>query len=356
MPEFWSRREFLGSVAGGMAARTVLDIPHPMRPPGPLPPQSRWAAKPVAIASANGLRAVQKAFDMLLQGADTLDAVVEGVKIQELDPNDDSVGYGGLPNAEGVVQLDASCMHGPTKRAGAVGALENIKTPSEVVKLILKYTTHIFLVGEGAKRFALSFGFKEEDLLTEHSPEAWLRWRANLSPIDNYLDVPDSDHLVVTKTGTINCDAVTPQGDLSSVTTTAGLSWKIPGRVGDSPIIGAGQYCDNDIGAAGSTGLGEANIKVCGGFLTVEHMRRGKSPEQALLEVMRRVIAMTEKRLLDDKGRPYFDLSYYAVTKDGRYAGSSAYEGGQFAVADATGPRLESTVFLFKRDERPRAR
>ena len=155
MPEFWSRREFLGSVAGGMAARTVLDIPHPMRPPGPLPPQSRWAAKPVAIASANGLRAVQKAFDMLLQGADTLDAVVEGVKIQELDPNDDSVGYGGLPNAEGVVQLDASCMHGPTKRAGAVGALENIKTPSEVAKLILKYTSHIFLVGEGAKRFAL---------------------------------------------------------------------------------------------------------------------------------------------------------------------------------------------------------
>src|SRR6059036_884921 len=111
MPEFWSRREFLRSVAGGMAAQTVLDIPHPMRSPRPLPPQSRWAAKPIAIASANGLRAVQRAFDMLLQGADTLDAVVEGVKIQELDPNDDSVGYGGLPNAEGVVQLDASCMH-----------------------------------------------------------------------------------------------------------------------------------------------------------------------------------------------------------------------------------------------------
>src|SRR3989441_4572 len=253
MVECWSRRDFLRSAAGGLGASTVMGIPHPLRPPRPLPPESRWAAKPVAIASANGLRAVQKAFDLLMQGADTLDAVVEGVKIQELDPNDDSVGYGGLPNAEGVVQLDASCMHGPTKRAGAVGALENIKTPSEVAKLILKYTTHIFLVGEGAKRFALSFGFKEEDLLTEHSRETWLRWRANLSPTDNYLDVPDSDHLVVTKTGTINCDAVTPQGDLSSVTTTSGLSWKIPGRVGDSPIIGAGQYCDNAIGAAGST-------------------------------------------------------------------------------------------------------
>src|SRR5258706_5217798 len=167
--ESWSRREFLRSTAGGMAASAVMGIPHPMRPPRPLPPESRWAAKPVAIASANGLRAVQKAFDMLMQSADTLDSLVEGVNIHKLDPNDDSVGYGGLPNAEGVVQLDASCMHGPTKRAGAGCALENIKTPSEVAKLILKYTTHIFLVGEGAKRFALSFGFKEEDLLTEHS-------------------------------------------------------------------------------------------------------------------------------------------------------------------------------------------
>src|SRR3989454_7383098 len=174
MHETVSRREFLGSAAGSVAASAVMGIPHPMRPPRPLPPQSRWAAKPIAIASANGMRAVQKAFDMLMQGADTLDSVVEGVKIQELDPNDDSVGYGRLPNAEGVVQLDASCMHGPPKRAGAVGALENIKTPSEVAKLILKYTAHIFLVGEGAKWFALSFGFRDENLLTEHSREVWL--------------------------------------------------------------------------------------------------------------------------------------------------------------------------------------
>src|SRR2546421_4531333 len=161
-----------------------------MRPPQPLPPQSRWAAKPVAVASANGLRAVQKAFDLLLQGTDTLDAVVEGVKIQELDPNDDSVGYGGLPNAEGVVQLDASCMHGPTRRAGAVGALEGIKTPSEVAKLVLKYTNHIFLVGEGAKRFALQYGFKEEDLLTPHAREVWLHWRGDPTPPGQCLGAP----------------------------------------------------------------------------------------------------------------------------------------------------------------------
>ena len=282
MADLLSRREFLTSAAVGVAATRARDIPFPMRPPQPLPPPSRWAAKPVAVSSANGLRAVQKAFDMLLQGADTLDAVIEGVKIQELDPNDDSVGYGGLPNADGVVQLDASCMHGPSRRAGAVGALEGIKTPSEVAKLVLKYTNHIFLVGEGAKRFALQYGFKEEDLLTPHAREVWLHWRANLNPTDDYLDVPEAQDMSVRPTGTINCDAVTPQGDISSVTTTSGLAFKIPGRVGDSPIIGAGQYTDNDVGAAVSTGRGESNIKVCGGFLTVEFMRRGMKPTDAM--------------------------------------------------------------------------
>jgi N4-(beta-N-acetylglucosaminyl)-L-asparaginase len=336
-----SRRDFLSTAA-------VLGIPHPMRPVRPLPPPSRWAAKPVAVASANGLRAVQKAFDMLMQGADTLDSVVEGVKIQELDPDDDSVGYGGLPNADGVVQLDASCMHGPTKRAGAVGCLEGIKTPSEVAKLVLKYTTHIFLVGEGAKRFALSYGFKEEDLMTEHSREAWLRWRANLNSEDNFRDVPDSEKLTLPKTGTINCDAVTPQGDISSVTTTSGLSWKIPGRVGDSPIIGAGQYCDNEVGAAGSTGLGEANIKVCGGFLTVEHMRRGMKPTDACLETLKRVVAATEPRLLDDRGRPKFGLIFYAVNKRGEFGSASLYP-SRYAAHDGTDAKIRDTAYLFAR-------
>jgi N4-(beta-N-acetylglucosaminyl)-L-asparaginase len=344
-----SRREFLLSTAGGLAAGATLGIPHPMRPVKPLPPASRWAAKPVAAASANGLRAVQKAFDLLLQGADTLDAVIEGVKIQELDPNDDSVGYGGLPNADGVVQLDASCMHGPTKRAGAVGCLEGIKTPSEVAKLVLKYTNHIFLVGEGAKRFALSYGFKEEDLLTEHSRQAWLTWRANLNPNDNFLDVPDSEQMTVPRTGTINCDAVTPQGDISSVTTTSGLSWKIPGRVGDSPIIGAGQYCDNDVGAAGSTGRGESNIKVCGGFLTVEHMRRGMKPTDACLETLKRVVAATEPRLLDERGRPRFSLNFYAVNKRGEFGAASLYP-GRYAAHDGTEAKIRDTAYLFDRE------
>ena len=348
MSELLSRREFLASAAVGAAASSALEIPYPMRPPRPLAPQSRWAAKPVAIASANGLRAVQKAFDLLMQGADTLDAAVEGVKIQELDPNDDSVGYGGLPNADGVVQLDASCMHGPSKRAGAVGALEGIKTPSEVAKLVLKYTNHIFLVGEGAKRFALQYGFKEEDLLTEHAREVWLHWRANLNPDDDYLDVPEAEHMTVRPTGTINCDVVTPQGDISSVTTTSGLAFKIPGRVGDSPIIGAGQYTDNDIGAAGSTGRGESNIKVCGGFLTVEHLRRGMKPTDACLETLKRVVRTTEPRLLDERGRPKFNLQFYAANKRGEFGAASLYP-GRFAAHDGSEAKLMDTAYLYER-------
>jgi N4-(beta-N-acetylglucosaminyl)-L-asparaginase len=346
MADLLSRRTFLTSAAVGVAAASARDIPYPMRPPHPPGPRSRWAAKPVVISSTNGLRAVQRAFDLLLQGADTLDAVIEGVKIQELDPNDDSVGYGGLPNAEGVVQLDASCMHGPTKRAGAVGALEGIKTPSEVAKLVLKYTNHIFLVGEGAKKFALQYGFKEEDLLTEHSREVWLHWRANLNPDDDYLDVPEAEHMSVRPTGTINCNAVTPQGDISSVTTTSGLAFKIPGRVGDSPIVGAGQYTDNEIGAAGSTGRGESNIKVCGGFLTVDHMRRGMKPTDACLETLKRVVKMSEARLLDARGRPKFHLQYYAVNKRGEFGAASLYP-GRFTVHDGTAAKALDTAYLY---------
>ncbi|HTR19398.1 MAG TPA: N(4)-(beta-N-acetylglucosaminyl)-L-asparaginase [Gemmatimonadales bacterium] len=341
-----SRREFLSSTAG-LAAGAGVNPAWLMRPFRPLPPRHRWAAKPIVIASANGFRAVQKAFDLIMQGADTLDAVVEGVKIQELDPTDQSVGYGGLPNADGVVQLDASCMHGPTKRAGAVGALENIKTASEVAKLVLKYTTHIFLVGEGAKRFALSYGFKEEDLLTDASRQLWLEWRANLNPNDNYLDVPGGTPMVVhPPTGTITCEAVTPQGDLSSVTTTAGLAFKIPGRVGDSSIVGAGQYCDNDVGAAGSTGLGEANIKVCGGFLTVDHMRRGMKPTDACLETLKRVVQLTEKRLLTPEGKPRLQLDFYAINKKGEFGAAALYP-SRFAVHDGQEAKLLDTAHVY---------
>jgi N4-(beta-N-acetylglucosaminyl)-L-asparaginase len=274
------------------------------------------------------------------------------VKIQELDPNDQSVGYGGLPNADGVVQLDASCMHGPTKRAGAVGCLEGIKTPSEVAKCVLKYTNHILLVGEGAQRFAVQFGFKVENLLTEASRQAWLRWRANLNPDDNYLDIPEGQSFPTPPTGTINCNAVNANGDISSVTTTAGLAWKIPGRVGDSPIVGAGEYTDNDVGAAGSTGRGESNMKICGAFVVVEKMRGGLSPTDACLEALRRVVATSEPRLLDGNGRPQFDLNYYAINKRGEFGSASLYSGARFAVHDGRDARLADCAYLYERPPR----
>jgi N4-(beta-N-acetylglucosaminyl)-L-asparaginase len=273
---------------------------------------------------------------------------VEGVKLQELDPNDSSVGYGGLPNEDGVVQLDASCMHGPTRRAGAVGALEGIKTPSVVAKYVLLYTDHIMLVGEGAKRFALSYGFVEEDLLTPRSREIWLRWRANRGPDDDWLNVPEDAQMAVRPTGTINLNCVNPRGEISSVTTTSGLAWKIPGRVGDSPIVGAGQYCDNAIGAAGSTGRGESNIMVCGGFLTVEHMRRGMSPTDAALETLRRVVAATAPRLLDEQGRPTFQLNFYAVNARGEFGGAALYP-SRFAAFDGQAAALHDAAHLYER-------
>ena len=384
-----SRRDFIGAgaaaaagvtlpkIAGAMPVITVRERSEPVA--------GAFAGRPVIVSAANGFdkdpsgkQGIRVAYDMLTRGSDPLEAIVAGVQIVELNPNDQSVGLAGLPNEDGVVQLDASCMHGPTKRAGSVGCLEDVAEAAAVAKAIMDHTDHIMLVGAGAKKFAIEMGFKTQNLLTEQSRRDWLRWKAKLNPSDNWLDPvdpppgptapagakrpsPDNQYSgvhvyrdasgVPYTYGTINMNAVTATGDIASVTTTSGLSWKIPGRVGDSPIIGAGQYCDNEVGAAGSTGRGEANIKVCGAFLAVEFMRQGLSPQQALMKVMERVIAMTEKRLLDDRGRPYFQLQYYAVNKKGEYAGACAYEGSKFAVADANGARLEDCAYLFKRSE-----
>ncbi|HEV8357904.1 MAG TPA: N(4)-(beta-N-acetylglucosaminyl)-L-asparaginase [Gemmatimonadales bacterium] len=353
MSDTLDRRSFLGTVALAVAGSSqpgaAVPVPtaaSPILPGAPWVRRSR-AAKFAAVASANGIRGVKLAVELMQKGTDTLDAAVEGVKIQELDPEDDSVGYGGLPNEDGVVQLDASCVHGPTRRAGAVAALEGIKTPSEVARLVLKYTDHILLVGEGAKRFALSYGFKEEDLLTPRSREKWLRWRANRGKGDDWVDIPEGAPALARPTGTINLDLINDKGEISSITTTSGLAWKIPGRAGDSPIVGAGQYTDNEIGAAGSTGLGELNIMVCGGFLTVEHMRRGMSPTDACLATLKRVVAMCPDSRRDAQGRPP-QITFYALNKKGEYGAASLFPGKYAASDEANGARTLDAAHVYE--------
>ena len=341
-----NRRRFVrSSTAAGL---TVAVAPRTLFAQAPTIMKSN-SVKPVVIASANGNRfknggdmtCVQKAFIMMTQGADVLDALIAGVNIVELDPLDTSVGYGGLPNADGIVQLDSSCMHGPKKRAGAVAALEGVRTPSLVAKAVMEQTDHHLLVGAGAQTFARSLGFKiEDDLNTEQSRKLWLELKRRTDPL-HYLDpqkraeagsrvmmemvaegLIDPQHIY----GTINCDGINAKGEICGVTTTSGLAWKIPGRVGDSPILGAGLYVDGEVGAAGSTGRGEANLYNLCSFLIVENMRRGMHPKDAGLDACRRIKANTiEKRLLNNKGNPNFNINFYALNAKGEYAGVSMY-------------------------------
>ena len=350
-----SRREFVRAGAG-MAAASSFQGPTVL---------VRGPARPVVIASANGNRfknggprtAVEEAFLRITRGEDVLDAVIAGVNIVELDPEDDSVGYGGLPNALGVVQLDACCMHGPRRRAGGVAALEGIRTPSLVARAVADLTDHHLLVGRGAQDFARTLGFKvEDDLNTDHSRRLWLEWKRRIDPehyptpasreermrkvgrqmIDEGL--VDAQHVY----GTINCNGVNARGEVSGVTTTSGLAWKIPGRVGDSPILGAGLWVDGEVGAAGSTGRGEANLYNLSSHLIVEEMRRGRHPKDAGMEALKRIRANTvEKRLLNSKGNPDFNVKFYVVNARGEHAGVALYAGPaqQYAVCTENGPQ-----------------
>jgi N4-(beta-N-acetylglucosaminyl)-L-asparaginase len=366
-----NRRDFVRSsallgVAAGITESTSL----------PAFSQTR-GARPLVISSANGLRANAKAMEMIRAGADTLDAIVAGVNIVEDDPKDMSVGYGGLPNEEGDVELDASVMHGPTKRAGAVASIRHIKNPSKVAKLVMERTDHLLLVGEGAYRFALAHGFKKEDLMTEESRLVWLRWKESHSDKDGwgpglaspdksptsslFKDRPDliglAERIIAhPPTGTINCLAVNERGDISGTTTTSGLAFKVPGRVGDSPIIGAGLFVDNAVGAAGSTGRGEENLKICGAHTIVELMRKGMSPTEACMEAMKRVAdSYNGNRAKLAK----FNINFYALNKDGVHGGAALWgysevdkEGKRrrfrYAVHDGKENKLHDLVYLYE--------
>ena len=343
-----NRRGFVRSALGASIAGATAALPSSAQSLSDARPP-----RPIVISSANGRRAVDRAMEMMRQGEDTLDAVIAGVNIVEDDPNDRRVGYGGAPNEDGVVELDSCVMHGPSNGAGAVASLRNIKNPSRVAKMVMERTDHVLLVGEGALRFARAHGFEEVDLLTDESPQRWLRWKENLSDRDDWIppDGGDSAGLEVEYTyGTINCNAVNDSGDVSGVTTTSGLSYKIPGRVGDSPIFGAGLYVDGLVGACGSTGRGEANLITCASFLAVDSMRRGMSPEQAGLEACKRIVEKTTSaRLLNEDGRPNFNVNFYVVNKRGEHAGASIWSGSRYSLHDGNESSIQQCAYLYER-------
>lgn len=366
MTETISRRNF---IAAGTLAGLAAAAPTEMLRAAPNVIAGR--AKPVVISASNGYtrknggdaNCVETAFRRIVAGDDVLDSLIDGVNIVELDPDETSVGYGGLPNADGVVQLDSCVMHGPKKRAGGVAALEGVRTASNVARAVMELTDHHLLVGEGAQRFARNVGFSiEDDLNTETSRKLWLEWKRRVDP-GHYPNEADRiaagmraaqdmvrEGLIEAEGfyGTINCNGINAAGDVCGVTTTSGLAWKIPGRVGDSPILGAGLYVDNEVGAAGSTGRGEANLYALNSFFIVEEMRRGRHPKDAAIEALKRVKANTiEKRLINDRGLPNFDLRFYVLNKLGEYAGVAMYAGDErahFAVCTENGaehPQLE---------------
>lgn len=349
-----TRRTFLRAAAVSAAAGAAW----PASAPAGLPTTPANTDGPVVIASANGLRATAKAAELIRQGVAPVDAVVAGVAIVEADPLDHSVGLGGLPNERGVVELDASVMDGPTHDSGAVAALQRIKHPAQVALKVMRRSDHALLVGAGALDFAKAHGFPEENLLTDEARRIWLHWKENCSEHDDWLpplEPPATQPAhgaapsVAFTYGTINCDALDVHGNLGGTTTTSGLSFKIPGRVGDSPIIGAGLYVDNEIGAAGSTGRGEAVIRNCGAFAVVEQMRLGRSPTEACLEVLRRIVShVHDPRLRRPDGRPNFDVKMYALAKSGVFGAAAIWSGARFAVYSAGHNRLEPAAYLFK--------
>jgi N4-(beta-N-acetylglucosaminyl)-L-asparaginase len=358
-----NRREFVHATSAAAVAAAAVPKTLFGQAPTMMAPKS---VKPVVVAAANGNKAknggtktcVETAYGLITGGSDVLDALIAGVNIVELDPLDDSVGYGGLPNADGVVQLDSCCMHGPKKRAGGVAEIEGVRTPSKVAQLVMDTTDHHLIVGKGAQEFARSMGFKiEDDLNTENSRAKWLEWKRRTDPL-HYLSPKDRQiayHQVAMDMiaeglvdpehyyGTINCDGINAKGEICGVTTTSGLAWKIPGRAGDSPILGAGLYVDGDVGAAGSTGRGEANLYNLCSFFIVEEMRRGAHPKDAGMAALKRVAANTiEKRLLNARKQPNFGLNFYILNAKGEFAGVSMYA-SKFAVCTEQGPQTLDT-------------
>jgi len=385
-----TRRDFIATTAAGSAS-LALDL-QAQKPDKGAPPPGAPPRKPVIICAHNGYNYLDRGYAVLSSGGDTLDAVMQVITGPEDDPNDDSVGLGGLPNEDCVVQLDACCMHGPTRMAGSVAGVEEIKNVSLLAKTVMEHTGHVMLVGEGAQKFGFKMGFPRENLLTEHSRKIWQLWRETMSNEDwwgpglasphfkfpeygghDQSELEDErmrkveelaakigieperrmaaiERVLRPPTGTIHCSSVNEKGEMSGATTTSGLAWKISGRAGDSPIIGAGCYTDQDVGSAGATGNGEENIKVVGAHTIVEDMRRGMSPQEAGMDALKRIVRNYNGNM---EKLAYVDMIYYILRKDGAYAGVSLWSGSaehpkRFAVHDSDGKRYENAVALLK--------
>jgi len=363
------RRRLLG--AGAAAALAPIARPQEAAERAP---RTGW---PVMVGSANALAGMKVTYAELASGGDPLDAAIAAVATVEANPDDHSVGLGGLPNEDGVVQLDAACMYGPTHNSGAVACIENVLHPAQVARLVMERTDHCLIVGPGAYRFARMHGHPHTELLTDDARRIWLEWKESASETDDRLAPPAAggeedeeqgalpgggDSVARRRAsfgerewGTVHCSALSVRGELGCTTTTSGLSWKIPGRVGDSPIVGAGLYCDQEAGSAGATGRGEAAVLANGSFAICELMRQGARPLDAGLEVLRRVARQARRAsswqpaLTDAQGRPAFGLKFYVLGLDGTWAGVSLRGGGRFAVADPDGgPRHEELVPLFE--------
>ncbi|MFO0893164.1 MAG: N(4)-(beta-N-acetylglucosaminyl)-L-asparaginase [Isosphaeraceae bacterium] len=339
-----NRRQFVSLGTASLASLSIAAAP----------PKKTGNRKPVVIASGSQ-KTVEIAMDLVRQGADPLDAAIAGVAIVEADPNDHSVGLGGTPNEEGVVELDASVMHGPTHGGAGVAGLRNIVHPAAVARCILKRTKHVLLVGDNALKFAKEHGFPEQDLLTDATRQAWIAWKesrlrdSRIPAVTAQLD-PTVRELVERPThGTIHCSVLDTHGDFGAVTTTSGLGYKVPGRVGDSPILGAGLWLDNKVGSCGSVGLGEVNLLNCASFLVVENLRRGMVPKDALVATTKQLVETTTRdpRFRDDRGRPTFDVVFYCLTKDGKYAAANIHGPAGLVVADGEKVSMVDSATLF---------
>lgn len=327
------RREFLKKSAAVVACGTIAGInaPHAVASPRTVRPPRRKAVRPVFIATWNFGKAVtDEALATLQRDGSMPDAIEAGIRLCEADASNNSVGIGGTPNADGVVQLDAVFMTGPGHRAGSVGGLEGIAHPISVARAVMEKTDHVLLVGAGAQKFAVEQGHPIVDLLTENARVAWEKWKAQqVAPAPT-----KDDHDTITLLG------VDEHGDIYGGCSTSGRGYKLAGRVGDSPIIGSGLYVDNAVGAAGATGIGENVMRFCGSFLIVEFMRGGATPEQACIKTIERIAEM------DPLGIDKLEINFIALNKAGEFGAAGTSKGFQYALTTRDSSAVHNATIL----------